>query len=69
MKDDLVVEGASEERMGMANEAGVGGCWRAFVKESFEWSGGAVEEEGTDGGGSGLHGASEYRKRSSVLGR
>ena len=67
MEDDFVVERASVERMRMADEGGVSGVGGSGIEEGFEASGGAVEEEGADGGGVGGHGGSSLVVRRSSL--
>ena len=56
----LVVQRASVERVGVADDGGVGGIRGAGVEEGFELPGGAGQEERADGGGGFGHGV-EYK--------
>jgi hypothetical protein len=51
MEDDFVVQRASEQGMGMADDRGVGGVGGTFIEQGFERTGRAGNEEGADGGG------------------
>ncbi len=56
MENDFVVQRASVKRMRMADEGGVSCGGGTGVEQGFEAAGGAVEEQGPDGGGVGGHG-------------
>src|SRR5207244_562925 len=48
MEHDLVMHGAAEHRMRMADQGGMGGVLRAGIAQGFEPAGGAVEKKRTD---------------------
>lgn len=50
VEDDFIVQRASEERMGMADERGMGGVLRPDVEQGFQTSGGTGKEKRLNSG-------------------